>query len=355
MDEQIEHIDRRLHAILSRISFAHYLNPINIGSAYRKFLEGSSAPPFQYRPFSEAGEIQKELQSLSPPEDHPFGVLLRTKIEHILLFIKALQERTSESFDELARAQCWYPTIESIKQQFPQRQRAFQTTNIRAYELKAFLHSALEKRNETGWSIDLTSQMSARVLVQSAQKKILIQEEALFEPQDVPRLILHEIDVHAVRSSNGAQQRLHMFQTGLPFSISTEEGLAMVAEQKAGLLGANTLYEQSQLIWAIDKAKELGFRDLYEQLKIRVGPHMSWAICLRIKRGLAKPEKPGVYAKDSIYLSGWQKVSHWLAQGGDISLLYVGSVGIEHPVQEWIDNGWIHSQPVPLFWMNSTN
>jgi hypothetical protein len=267
--------------------------------------------------------------------------------------ILALRDRSSDAFDRLSKAQQWYPTRELLALRFPAKPIRHAQTNKTSEQLKKYLQQALYERNEYDWDVVLDSCMSARVLVQSAQKKIFIQKNARFYPHDLPRLVVHEIDVHARRSINGEQQPLRMFQTGLPNALSTEEGLAMIAEQKNNLLSENALSDQTHLVWAINKAKVLGFRALYEQLKIRVGPRMSWLICLRIKRGLAKPNQPGVYAKDSIYLMGWMRVSNWLAEGGDIENLYVGGVDISHPIQEWLDMGLIQKQKIPTFWGTS--
>ena len=192
--------------------------------------------------------------------------------------------------------------------------------------------------------------MSARVLVQSAQKKILIQKNASFCKRDLVRLVAHEIDVHTQRAVNGSRQQLLLFQTGLPDALATEEGLAMLAEQKRNAQANNALLHQTQLLWAIDQARNLGFRPLFERLKLRVGPQMSWLICLRIKRGLAQPNLPGVYAKDSIYLVGWKLVRDWLNTGNSIQDLYVGSVGIHHPIKEWYAQGWVSYQDTPKLW-----
>ena len=73
-------------------------------------------------------------------------------------------------------------------------------------------------------------------------------------------------------------------------------------------------------------------------------------MALRVKRGLADPGGPGAYAKDGVYLSGWRRVRAWLADGGDIGLLYVGKVGLEHPVADWLARGWVRTGPVPKLW-----
>ena len=124
----------------------------------------------------------------------------------------------------------------------------------------------------------------------------------------------------------------------------------MVAEETAGTASPGVLARQSEVCKAIDEAKHMGFRELHGRISERASPGLAWGICLRIKRGLSKPGEPGVYAKDSVYLAGRNKVRAWLANGGDIRKLYVGKVGIEDPIDQWIDQGWVTHQPVPQFW-----
>ena len=57
-----------------------------------------------------------------------------------------------------------------------------------------------------------------------------------------------------------------------------------------------------------------------------------------------------MYAKDSVYLTGRNRVRAWLDNGGDVSRLYVGKVSIDHPVAEWMAQGWVKPQPVPKLW-----
>ena len=136
--------------------------------------------------------------------------------------------------------------------------------------------------------------------------------------------------------------------------MMTEEGLAMLAEERTELITPNTLHTQTHMLWAINKGREVGFRVLYEQLKLRVGPRLSWIICLRIKRGLVDPGLAGVYAKDSIYLIGWLRLKKWLEEGGNLHHLYVGGVDISHPIQDWIDERLISLQSVPDFWFEKS-
>ena len=126
----------------------------------------------------------------------------------------------------------------------------------------------------------------------------------------------------------------------------------MVAERKNNVHTRGSLQQQKWVVWAITQARELGFKELYRALCEQCHTDLAWGISLRIKRGLANPELPGVYAKDSVYLSGWYAVNRWLSAGGNIENLYVGKVSIYDPVSDWIEDGWVLPQPTPVFWTN---
>ena len=60
----------------------------------------------------------------------------------------------------------------------------------------------------------------------------------------------------------------------------------------------------------------------------------------------------GVYAKDVVYYRGLRRVGAWLDAGHPIEHLYVGKVGIEDPVGEWLADGLISHQEVPPLFVN---
>jgi len=165
--------------------------------------------------------------------------------------------------------------------------------------------------------------------------------------------VVHEIDVHVTRGENGLGQALQCFSTGVPGSLITEEGLAMVSEERAGVSAPGMLSRQTEVVRAIHLSRDLGFKDLYDELSLRVGAGLAWGVCLRIKRGLKNPEKPGVYAKDSVYLKGRMVVQSWLESGGDIAHLYVGKVGINDPIEDWLAQGWVKPSAVPKAWRSN--
>ena len=342
--------DQKIHRLLKSVSFSRHLNPTNVQQAHRAFNSGSSIPPFEYIPLEKPDEILTFLTEAKPKSNHPASKLINEKINSIELLTLALRDRTKDAFDRLATQQNWFPTPALLNLRFDEKSHDYSPMDQPAKTLIQQLRKALAERGLHSWKVEEDTVMSARVLVDGAKHLLRVNPYSRFRASDIQRLIVHEIDVHAMRSFNGASQPLRLFQTGLPNSLQTEEGLAMVAEQKAKVQSPGTLMRQTEVVFAIDLARKAGFFDLYQTLKERIGPALAWSICLRVKRGLKNPEQPGVYAKDSVYLAGWQNVSNWLKQGNDISLLYVGEVGLHHPVQQWIEQGWVRKAKVPQLW-----
>lgn len=347
----VRHADAVHHAILERVPFSRHLNPLNAPEARRAFLSGRvAAPPFRYLPLEEADALLAELDAAEPPRDHPAGALVGACMDGTRMMIEALRQRTEAAFDGLARAGGWYPDADLLALRFPASEEEDEPFEVTAQVLVEHLQAALAARAMEGWTIERDAVMAARVLVDGAKRLLRVHPDARFRHRDLQRLVVHEIDVHAWRTRNGAAQALRCFETGLPGSLATEEGLAMVAEHHTGLASPGVLARQAEVLQAIDLGRRAGFRDVYTDLAARVGPNLAWGICLRIKRGLARPELPGVYAKDSVYLAGMRQVERWLGQGGDLRHLYVGKVSVDDPVRQWLDQGWVRLGAVPAMW-----
>ena len=296
----IRHADNTLHRILEGVSFSRHLNPTNVQEARQIFLSGAEAPPFVYQPLHQAEDLLQTLNEVEPPRDHPAGEIVGDCIHSIRRLIVALRDRTADSFDQMNEKAGWYPTAELLKKTYPTGSPT-QPLDVPATKLIACFETAFIARGMHDWKIIPDSIMSARVLVDSAKRIVRINPKSRFRKRDMQRLIVHEIDVHAWRATNGQKQILHCFSTGLPGSLATEEGLAMVAEETSGTESPGVLQRQSIVVKAINLARTMGFRELYETLTHEVGSGLAWGICLRVKRGLSRPDQPGVYAKDSVY------------------------------------------------------
>jgi len=342
------HADRALHALHQRRSFSQHLNPLNGPEASRSFRSGAEAPPFRYRPTTWADEELRCLDALDVPEDHPFAVLMNQAIQGTGLFIRALRDRSPAAFDALARHNRWYPNEETlIAAQSEQRARDRAPFALGASVMIDALRDALAERGLADWRVEEDPVMSARVLVDGAKRLLRVSPNARFRQRDIARLVVHEIEVHAIRATNGQNQPLKLFATGLPGSLETEEGLALYAEECSGSASPGTAWRQGVVVQAVDWARRMGFRDLYERIASEAAPGLAWGVSERLKRGLADPSKPGVYAKDIVYYRGARRVRAWVQAGNPVRNLYVGKVGLDDPVQHWLDVGLITLQPLP--------
>ena len=348
--EPVLRADGALYAILERVAFSRYLNPTNAAEARTAFRAGHSAPPFEYHTLDQADDILRELDATEPPRDHPAGSLVGQCFDGARNLIYALRDRTADAFDVMNTAADWYPSPTLLAQSYTSASAGKEPMDVDATRMIDHFKAALGQRGLNDWQVESDPVMSARILVDGAKRIIRVRTNARFRARDLKRLVVHELDVHATRSMNGRAQALHCFATGLPGSLATEEGLAMVAEEVSGTSSPGVLARQLEVVRAIDHAKNAGFKEVYDTLAERVGPGLAWGVSLRIKRGLAHPELPGVYAKDSVYLAGRNLIRAWLDEGGDVAELYVGKVGVHHPVAEWIAEGWVTTQHIPEFW-----
>lgn len=341
--------DAALHALLSRTSFSPHLNPVNIDEARRVFFAGAPVPPFAYAPADWADALLSALDRVRPPEDHPLGLELLRCREELRALTLALRDRDAASFDRLNRLADYYPGPEDAVVGEGADGGGGPPT-LGADRMEDTLRAALAARGLDHWRILRDPVMAARVLVDGAKALIRLNPAARFRELDLRTLVAHEIDVHATRARNGEAQPLRIFQDGLAHSLLTEEGLALLAESRVAGLGADFFARQQLFLDAIALARGLGFREVFATLAEQVPSGLAWGLTLRVKRGLARPGEPGVYAKDSVYARGWRRVSAWLEAGGDLARLYVGKVAVEHPVEAWIAEGWVRPMPVPDLW-----
>lgn len=348
--EPVLRADEAHHKVLREVLFSRHLNPLNTAEARHRFVSGEHVPPFRYLPLRGADHILRRLDDAQPPRDHPAGVLVGACVDATRLLVLALRDRTATAFHSLAVAGDWYPDPETLRLSFPAHDADDTMVAIAPFEVIRRLRAALLERGLTSWRVEEDTVMAARVLVDGAKRVLRVNPHAMFRERDIERLVVHEIDVHAFRSENGSRQQLYCFQSGLPGSLGTEEGLAMVSEEISGHAAPGVLNRQVEVVRAIDRARSLGFRELYDELAERLGPNLAWGICLRIKRGLERPGQPGVYAKDSVYLTGRMKVRRWLDAGGDVADLYVGKVSVDSPVSTWREQGWVRPAPIPPTW-----
>lgn len=332
--------DLALDAALGRLEASRHLNPLDEVEARARFLRGAPVK-FRYQPLREADALLRACDAVAAPDDHPLGVEVAAAAAELRLAVLALRDRSAAAFEALNLASGWYDEAGVAPTDAPPVRPPDEGV-VLVDEVAATFREALAARGVVGWTVEVDPVMSARVLVDASRRIVRLNPRTTMSPTDLRALVAHEIDVHVARSEAGARQPLRLFRTGLARSLATEEGLALHAEAAAAGLPAGVADRLALVAAAARRAREQGFTGLYRGLEPLIGANGAWTTCLRLKRGLADPEAPGVYAKDRVYWIGWCQVSRKVAAHADLRDLWVGKVGLHHPVAAWRAAGWLN-------------
>lgn len=330
--------DAAFFTLHQRLVASRHLNPLDEVEARARFLAGGPVR-FRYAPLPHADDLLRACDAVAPPDDHPLGVELAAAVAEVRAAVVALRDRTPQAFAALAELSGWWAADEMPAREPPVRPADPEVLPLA--DVVGRFEEALAARGVAGWTVAVDPVMTARVLADAPRRVLRLNPRASWSPTDVRALIAHEIDVHVARAVAGAAQPLRLFELGLAQSLVAEEGLALYAEAQACGLPAGAADRLALLAAAARRAAEQGFTGLYRGLEPLVGAQQAWTTCVRLKRGLADPETPGVYAKDRVYWLGWCRISRWVASGADLRGLRCGKVGFDHPVAAWAAEGWI--------------
>jgi uncharacterized protein (TIGR02421 family) len=176
------------------------------------------------------------------------------------------------------------------------------------------------------------SHFSARVEVRDDITGILVSKGNFLIGRDakVPRLrvaatMAHEIGTHALTYHNGQQQPLREFYTGMAGYEPLQEGLAVLAEYLVGGLSRPRLRLLAGRVIAVQSIYQgADFIETFRTLHDQYGFSQTTAfnIAMRVYRG-------GGYTKDAVYLRGLMNLLSYLAQDGDLEMLFLGKVSHE--------------------------
>ncbi len=140
------------------------------------------------------------------------------------------------------------------------------------------------------------------------------------------RFAVHEVLGHGVSAANARDQPIRLFEIGTAGSFSTQEGVALWLEEKAGLLDAYRLRVIAARVLATDRMhRGASFGETARWLHGDRGFSAIDAVSIaeRAYRG-------GGVARDAGYLSGWLAVRAAIAEGTTtLDALRSGRVGLE--------------------------
>ena len=338
LTQAVWQVDRQLAEISGAFDLLLHVTPVNAGDAWAAFEQsGYREPPeFHYRPRGVAPGLLKRQLYHTPLEridDPTLADLFGAKQQELDRQITLLNDRGTPQFlygsiqlfgvvDEVLLS-----TAQSI---LKQRARPRSRDGDRLLDATALAQYA-EAELDYYRGIDPT--LAARVEVRSditgilvSHGNFLIGSDAHVSSLRLSATLNHEIGTHALTYHNGKQQPFQQLYAGMAGYEPLQEGLAVLAEYLSGGLDLARLQLLAGRLVAADAIiNGADFIETFERLHgdYDFHPFTAYTLTMRLYRG-------GGYTKDLIYLRGLIELFDYLGSGGELELLYIGKVAMEH-------------------------
>ena len=346
--------DKKFDKVARSFDFLLSVSPINSREAMERFFAGGEqkAPKFRYRPLTVDPDIAKRdlyAVDLSIVEDPLLEQLLAEKRQELDHQLTMLSTRNTAAFK--AASMLHYGTVGSQLLADAHailarpRGRKERGDVVGALEVAEAARTLVDKYRGAGKGFDAAIEIRDDVsgLLVSGRKLMIASNMSMLHSR-VDALLAHEIGVHLLTHFNGAAQGLTVFRTGLANYEGVQEGLGVFAEWAVGGLSAARMRLLAGRVVAVDAMLDGGeFIDVYR----------------RLVDGHGLPRKPafdtatrvfrsGGFAKDLIYLKGFQDVIALVGAGAPLDPFWIGKIARSHvaAIEELIQRNLV--QP-PLF------
>lgn len=327
---RLKGIDMHLQRVINPVSFFD-INPSNIDEERERVLRDHDHNPLFTYPEVEFDfdDIQQRLHEIDE-HDSPMGALLNEKRNLFIDKCEMLNNRGTPKFSVFARKVYGLPSRDVLDKavSFFSLDSEKEPKVLSSRQAAGMLQAEI---NHYGFPYEVGERvMSSSAMVLVAKRRIFVRKGFSFSDNFVRRLITHEIGTHVLRAENGREQPFMMFFHGFPDYLKTEEGLAVVNEERFGLLNNDNMKNYAARAMAVKMAMTKSFSKIFNYLLEFFSPRTAFKIALRAKRGIADTSKPGGCPKDYVYIDGYLKVKEYLESGGSIRELYYGKVDIGH-------------------------
>lgn len=340
MMEAFNRLEKQYWDLYRPIFLEQYINPLNIAKEKENFSKAWKEdkqynPQFQYKALDfnleEKVDNFLSLKKTFEKNIHELSIYYIEHIEETIVALQHFSNREAKAFNVWLTAQYDRPSKQLVKQ----ANKMLATLNlivkeeqsVDASEVLEIFTQALRERNFSGWEISI-EEMPARMSINQMLKKVKIKASAKFSSIEIERLIVHEIDTHILRAENAKKQPYLLFQYGFPKYLKTEEGLAILSEEKHGLLSQYDKEKYAMRVLAADYTCEHSFYELFSYLHQKLDFDDAFNMALRTKRGLVDSSQSGGYTKDQVYLDGYVTLKQESLDV--ISKLYYGKIGVEN-------------------------
>ena len=350
-------VDRQLAQINQSFDFLLQVTPINVDSAWLKFNKSryEQAPIFYYRPLPIDPELVKRHLYQIPVErieDPTLAFLFREKRIELDRQLTMLLDRGKSQF-LYGGLQLYGGVSDSLLQlairiltELPRCSHDESSEPMLTPEMFAVLADREIDRYKQAIP-DISSNVQIRddvTGIMVSQGNVLISKSAKLSASRAQALLQHEVGTHVLTYCNGGAQPFQQLCHGLAGYEGLQEGLAVMAEYLVGGLGYPRLRLLAGRTVAVHRLTAgASFVEVYRELDQVHGfkKQVAFSITVRVFRG-------GGLTKDFIYLQGLIELIEYLRSGGDMSLLYIGKIGMEHlpVIRELLSRQIL--QPAPL-------
>lgn len=353
-------IDNRLSEIERGLNLLLNATPVNAAEAWADFERSDFAtvPTLRLRPLEfEPDLVRRDLFNLEIEKviDPALHTLFRAKRDEIARQITALEDRDTSRFVygslQLygAVSQPLATAAGQLLETIPAR--APGTTSVTAGAFADAARAEFDRYRavypDFPTNVEVRDDISDLMV---SFGRLLIPEAAAFRADRVEPLLHHEVGTHVVTYQNGARQPLSLLTLGLPGYDETQEGLAVLAEYLTGGLDPGRLRVLAARVVAVGEMLDgAGFLDIFESLRTeyRMHPKTAWSITARVVVG-------GGSVKDAIYLRGITRILEMLANGGNLDVLFVGKLALDHIplIQDLLDREVLQAPWVRPRWLD---
>ena len=178
------------------------------------------------------------------------------------------------------------------------------------------LTAVLGRLGLDGWSVDLATDMGARLAVRSSSRVVRVRADLSLTADEATRLVRHEVGVHVLRTANAVAAGCDAMAVGLLGYHATEEGLGVWAEAldwHRSSVRTRTLAMRTLLVAEVPA---MTLADAYARAREHLSPAVAFDVAARAKRGTEAHVAGGVWAKDHVYLVGHRRVAALVADRG---------------------------------------
>lgn len=339
MTSDVLETDRQMAAISDHFDMLLHVTPVNALAAWEEFRRRgfNDTPEFNYRPRPvNPDRLKRQLYQIpiEKIEDPTLAYIFSAKRDELDRQINMIADRNTSRF--LRGSQQVYGDVEDWLSQLASQLVDQISPDEGPVGMEAMLDAqafADCARSELDHYRAIFPELPARVEVRDditgvmvSQGHFLVGSDCQVERDRVEATLSHEIGTHIVTYYNGRSQPFQMLYAGMAGYEPLQEGLAVLSEYLVGKLDRSRLRLLAGRVLAVHSLTQgATFLETFRALTRNHGfsEAIAFNISMRVYRG-------GGFTKDTVYLRGLANLLQYLGDGGDLELLYLGKIALEH-------------------------